>query len=242
MKPLSRGANKCFDLMRWYAARFREIYPYQETIARRLGIKQRQLRKYLLELKNAGLLAIHKQGRAPAVYQLFADEKCRSSAGRVPVEASVSITEFNSNYKYKAGLPADFSAEQIEHPRVQAALRRARSRIERADNPAAYEARIIREEWAAAAGRHGPGAATRDTKTPSLPTLLETPCCPAAGGNRETNSGEVAAIPVPPVVPETPRKPPEREESTPGWLNAEIHAVACAKRIAGLSRGGMRSP
>jgi hypothetical protein len=84
---LSRGAQRLLDLLRWYGSRFRRIHPKQEKLATHLKVKIRQLRYYVRELVDATLLLVRKCGRNSAEYELLAQEKCRSSAGLVQVEA-----------------------------------------------------------------------------------------------------------------------------------------------------------
>ena|SRR5579864_553808 len=113
---LSRGAQKCLDLLRWYAARFGEVYPYQDTIAKRLGVTDRQVRRLLGELKAAHLIQINKQGRNPATYQLLPVENVRSMSGRCsvecpvecPVESSASITECFSDLVLPFGITVTY--------------------------------------------------------------------------------------------------------------------------------------
>lgn len=68
MPHLSRGAQRCLDLLKWYSARFRDVYPLQSTIAAKLGKSTRQVRHYLAELKSAGLVDVRKAGPNPATY------------------------------------------------------------------------------------------------------------------------------------------------------------------------------
>ena len=115
---LSRGARKCLDLMRWYAARYEDVYPFQKTIAKRLGVKERQLRNYFLELKIAGLLEIRKSGPRSAIYHVVTEENCRSSAGQIagqlPVFSSASISELSNvseNTDQSTDEPTDLYAQ-----------------------------------------------------------------------------------------------------------------------------------
>jgi hypothetical protein len=68
---LSRKANECLKLLRWFAARFGDVYPKQETIARHLKLKERHVRNVLTELKKAGLVVIEKSGPRAATYKLL---------------------------------------------------------------------------------------------------------------------------------------------------------------------------
>ena len=98
---LSRGAQRCLDLLKWYSARFRDVYPLQSTIAKNLGKKERQVRNYLSELKAAGLLQIKRDGPNPALYVLIEQQptakNCRSFAAQIaahlPLKRRASIYE-----------------------------------------------------------------------------------------------------------------------------------------------------
>lgn len=101
MPTLSRGAQRCLDLLKWYAARFRDVYPLQSTIAKNLGKQERQVRNYLTELKSAGLLQVKRDGPNPAMYVLLEQQptakNCRSFAAQIatllPLKRRASISE-----------------------------------------------------------------------------------------------------------------------------------------------------
>ena len=71
---LSRGAQRCLKLLRWYAAKFSQVFPYRSTIAKHLGVTSRQVDRYISELKKAGLINVFQCGQQPASYQVFADK------------------------------------------------------------------------------------------------------------------------------------------------------------------------
>ncbi len=103
---LSRGAERLFDLLKWYTARFRSVFPKQETLARHLKCSIRTIIRWLGELKSRGAVAVQRCGPQSADYavseaflkqQLAAEnvtslaELCRVS-GRAT--RRVPITEF----------------------------------------------------------------------------------------------------------------------------------------------------
>jgi hypothetical protein len=94
---ISRGARQCFEYLRKRGTR---AFPFQETIARELGCKERQVRNYLFELKSAGVLVVKKRQRSSAEYvldrQLFASliaglgaQNCRSDAPHLITELKI---------------------------------------------------------------------------------------------------------------------------------------------------------
>ncbi len=69
---LSRGAQRCIKLLRWYAAHFQEVFPYRSTLAKHLNVSGAQLDRYIRELKSAGLLSVSQAGPQPASYHVVA--------------------------------------------------------------------------------------------------------------------------------------------------------------------------
>lgn len=87
---LSRGAQRCLKLLRWYAAHFQEVFPYRSTIAKHLSVTSRQVDRYISELKKAGLVNVSQAGPQPATYQVVAGQNVEgmSKLRRSNVEAS----------------------------------------------------------------------------------------------------------------------------------------------------------
>lgn len=219
---ISRGAQKCLGLLRWYAVRFQAIFPYQETMAGRLGIGERQLRRYLNELVKAGFLSVAKGGQGPATYALqqavenkpHAEENVRSMSGLMsglcPVWPDLSLYEFKKALgKAKASTPARLKPIELPPPtvtneygrvdpnpefrRINGILTNAQDRIRRARNPAAYERAILQAELAGRERTAGHGV-HGDRATGAGVPQHETPCSPLAEPI-ETSvsvSGEVA--------------------------------------------------
>lgn len=106
---LSRGAQRCLDLLQWYRSRFPRVYPYQSTLARHLKRKLRQTAYYLQELKQAGLIDVIQCGPGPAEYMLlkavdksvenqqFANQNCIAIAQQLHSFEAASINEFKSS-------------------------------------------------------------------------------------------------------------------------------------------------
>ncbi len=59
---LSRGARRLFDLIRWYACRFPEVFPLRSTLARRLKCSCPTVGRWLAELKRLGILLVRQAG------------------------------------------------------------------------------------------------------------------------------------------------------------------------------------
>ncbi len=112
---LSRGAKRCIKLLRWYAARFKDVYPLQSTLAKHLGVTTRQVGRYVKELRDAGLTSVTKGGPHSACYQVVAKENVRSMSGQRPVFRSVSITESQelSNQKQQQAVEEYFGSTKI---------------------------------------------------------------------------------------------------------------------------------
>ncbi len=136
---------------------------FQENIAKEMAVSVRTVRRHLAELVRAGIADSKRRGSTANLYALCETrgkqleipfQDVRSDRTKWPVERPRNtITEVNTEKKKLAAPP---TPEEIANPRVQAALRRARGRIERADNPRAYEVAIIRGEIASWSRAHRP--------------------------------------------------------------------------------------
>lgn len=81
---MSRGVAKCLKLLEWYASRFKDVHPLQGKLSVRLGVSDRQLRRYLLELRHHGLITVQQQGPQSASYDVSkAVEKERDQSENV---------------------------------------------------------------------------------------------------------------------------------------------------------------
>lgn len=99
---LSRGAERCLEVLRWYAARFRRVFVFQRTLAVTLGRTLRQIQRYVRELKQFGFVLVKKEGRGPATYRVVPVEnsavpeknvvsKSRRSAGDIVNESKSQL-------------------------------------------------------------------------------------------------------------------------------------------------------
>ena len=155
---LSRGAQRCIKLLRWYAARFRDVYPLQSTIAKHLGVTTRQVGRYVKELRDAGLMSVTSGGPHSACYQVVAEKNVRSMSDQCPIISAVSITEsheLSSSTKQArkpqgVEIPPEYIQNQFGRMMVNPAFVKvrdavifARERIARAHDPEAYRQAII---------------------------------------------------------------------------------------------------
>lgn len=110
---LSRGARRCLQLIQWYADRFSEVFPYQKTLAQKLGLCVRQIGRYIRELVKSGCLRVLRQGPTSCTYKVLKvierkpvrTANVRSLSDHCPIKPPVSLYEsgsrvFNS-YKRK---------------------------------------------------------------------------------------------------------------------------------------------
>jgi len=72
MNRISRGAEELLDLLRWYGQRFKRVFPSQATLAEKLDVCSRQIRRYLRELEAAAFLRVYRRGPNTAEYHLIA--------------------------------------------------------------------------------------------------------------------------------------------------------------------------
>lgn len=80
---MSRGARECFGLLRSYQnGALGKAVPFQSTLASRLGVGERMVRKYIRELVARGLLKVHKRQRSSAWYEILRPEQKFQSSFR----------------------------------------------------------------------------------------------------------------------------------------------------------------
>lgn len=98
-RMLSRGAQHLLDLLRWYSSKFRRVHPSQAKLGSHLHVSISTVKRWLLELKRIGAVAVQKYGRQAAeiefnkavLAQIDAEENERSTSGlRAVCERSVS--------------------------------------------------------------------------------------------------------------------------------------------------------
>lgn len=60
--PLSSGAQRCLNRLRWYERRYNSVHPTQKKLAQGLKIAERTLRVHLAELRATGLIQVQQGG------------------------------------------------------------------------------------------------------------------------------------------------------------------------------------
>ena len=113
---LSRGATRCLKLLRWYAACYKEVFPYRSTLARQLKVSPQQLDRYIRELKTAGFLKVSQAGPQPSSYQLLTDknekamikqrESYDKASRRHPYIVSVPQEEYRRRFPMQIETPS----------------------------------------------------------------------------------------------------------------------------------------
>ncbi len=199
---LSPGAYRMLAFLRNRGAAGAGCWWFQENIAKALGISVRTVRRHVADLVDAGLVDSKRRGSTSNLYALrqTRGKQLVFESADVPSDRPkmagrrkrISITE--SSNTEEAG-SRSFSSEEIEHPGVQEALRKARSRIQRAQNPEAYQAAIIRRtlESFASARQGWVSGLNHAALNPQFVGSNPTPCSALAKEAGESVSGEVAA-------------------------------------------------
>ncbi len=67
---LSRGARRTLQALHWFFNGKTECWPRQQTIARRVGCGLRSVKRYLDELRDAGVIESHQRPNSACVYHL----------------------------------------------------------------------------------------------------------------------------------------------------------------------------
>lgn len=78
LMQLSRGALRCFRRLEWYARSTGEAFPFQATLAKDLKRSERSVRRFLTELRTAGLIKITKRGPTSDSIQVLVDKNGQS--------------------------------------------------------------------------------------------------------------------------------------------------------------------
>ncbi len=75
---LSRGARRLLSLLQSYARLSGRAFPFQATLARKLDCDTRTIRRYVAELREAGLLNVQKRQHSSAEYFIQTGQNVRS--------------------------------------------------------------------------------------------------------------------------------------------------------------------
>lgn len=67
---LCAGAKRLLGIIQSLHSIRGEVFPFQRTLARRLGVCVRTVKRWVRQLVDAGLLAVHRRGRTSALYSL----------------------------------------------------------------------------------------------------------------------------------------------------------------------------
>ncbi len=125
---LSRGADRLLDLLRWYGARFRRIFPKQAKLAAHLKVCVQQIRRYLLELKRAGFVQVLSGGRSSAEYVLLQAAQDHQHASE---NARLTRAQCATNARFEAG-PTLYLSANVPVSRVARKPARKETALERA--------------------------------------------------------------------------------------------------------------
>lgn len=67
---LSRRAFELLDLLRWYASRFRRVFPSQAKLAEKLKLTIRQVKRLVKQLRDCGVIKTFRCGRCSQEYEI----------------------------------------------------------------------------------------------------------------------------------------------------------------------------
>ncbi len=129
---LSRGAHRLLRILRWFQRKAKEIRVGQQWLADRLGVSLRSVNRWFSELRAAGAEILEWRGPNPPLISVD------GVAFGVAFAAPISITQSTQPNPKPAAPPRRSLPEFITD-----VLERAKKRIQRAKNPAAYRQSII---------------------------------------------------------------------------------------------------
>lgn len=98
MSPLSRGAFRLLGALKVYARGKRECFPAQKTLAARLKVSSRTVRRWLAELEAAGLVSWRRRAHTSAVYTVNPNvhsNKRNNTVGILRLEMKMSTQTAN---------------------------------------------------------------------------------------------------------------------------------------------------
>lgn len=99
-RSLSRHARFLYSLLLGYAWQDEECFPGQETLMLDMGCKDEQLRKYMIELRDAGLVTWKRRGQGkPNLYTIKSLSKTRERGGPETPKRGVQKTPKSGDYK-----------------------------------------------------------------------------------------------------------------------------------------------
>lgn len=215
---LSHGARRCLNVLRTYG---QNVFPKQETLARRMKCGLRTVSRYIGELRESGCISVLRCGRTSAEYRLnyqYIAEQIGVSSRPVqksveklciPVTNGVSSGVLSGVSK-PSGLISEVVLSEVEQTVAE---------------PNDDEIQILPEKpkpERTASGAQDGRVMARGT----LPPFLAETCVPLAEMASESISGEVAAG-LPP--PSRKRPQPECRDGT-NW-NAAISSLASRKAL-----------
>ncbi len=113
--PLSAGARRCWEVLSGYARTAGQVFPFQETIARVLGVSVRSVQRWVGELRRYGLVQVQKRGRTSALYAIDSGARAGGSFGGSNAPPSITdSTESKTTEEFcSASEPiCDFRSEE----------------------------------------------------------------------------------------------------------------------------------
>lgn len=118
MNRISRGAEQLLDLLRWYGQRFKRVFPSQATLARKLDVCARQIRRYLRELEAAGFLSVYRRGPNTAEYHPVAQSLRSLDADNAAKMSALCPSIVRPASGVPATPPYMLSSAVVSRPRV----------------------------------------------------------------------------------------------------------------------------
>lgn len=70
MNELSRGAQRCLQILQYYSRGKGYCWPAQSTLAEKLGVTVRQVKRYIRELKESGYVTSNQRPNTSCMYNL----------------------------------------------------------------------------------------------------------------------------------------------------------------------------
>ena len=96
---LSRGARRLLDLLKSFARRSGRAFPFQKTLAEKLEVKIRTIKRWVRELREGGLIAVRRRQHSSAEYEIQKGQEYEIQKGQnVPSDVPSGVENVPSGH------------------------------------------------------------------------------------------------------------------------------------------------
>lgn len=113
---LSRGTRRLLTELKSYARHSGRAFPFQETLATRLGVDVRTIKRWVRELREAGQITVRRRQHSSAEYEIQKGQNVPSNvpSGAENVLSGAPYLYMSSNLELRGVRPATKKPPQSE--------------------------------------------------------------------------------------------------------------------------------